>query len=321
MNTFLVKKRVIQILTLFSLILVAGSPAVFSADEHEHEHEENAEHDDDHAHHDEEKRDIHIEEALARKIGIKTESAQARTIHQNIIAYGKLNTGPEQLSHIRARYSGLIKSVSANIGARVNAGDPLAEVESNESLRAYSIRSPISGIVVQRHANTGEVTQDQILFSVANFETLWAELRIYSSQRELVSAGQKVHFHVDDLYIHGEISHIVPALENPWQLARIQVNNRELVLSPGLLIEGKISISQSDAAVAVVYDAVQTIDGEQGVFVVEDENYHFRPLILGKADHDYVEVLSGLHTGENYVSENSYVLKADLEKSGAEHHH
>jgi len=188
-------------------------------------------------------------------------------------------------------------------------------------LRNYRIASPISGIVVQRHANTGEVTQDQILFSVANFDTLWAELRIYPSQRHLVKPTQMVHFHVDDHHINGEISHVVPSLENPFQLARIKFTNSELGLLPGLLIEGNISISQTNAAIAVGYDAVQTIDGKRGVFVKQDVNYYFQPLVLGQADLDYIEVLAGLEAGTRYVSHNSYVLKADLEKSGAEHQH
>ena len=44
-------------------------------------------------------------------------------------------------------------------------------------------------------------------------------------------------------------------------------------------------------------------------------------LDLGQQDAVWVEVLVGLDGGTNYVTTNSYVIKADIEKSGASHDH
>ena len=44
-------------------------------------------------------------------------------------------------------------------------------------------------------------------------------------------------------------------------------------------------------------------------------------LDLGRQDDEWVEVLGGLAPGTRYVTTNSYVLKADVEKSGASHDH
>ncbi|VAW68589.1 Probable Co/Zn/Cd efflux system membrane fusion protein, partial [hydrothermal vent metagenome] len=51
------------------------------------------------------------------------------------------------------------------------------------------------------------------------------------------------------------------------------------------------------------------------------EEYEVRMLELGRHDDKWVEVSGGLETGTRYVSENSYVIKADIEKSGASHDH
>ena len=42
---------------------------------------------------------------------------------------------------------------------------------------------------------------------------------------------------------------------------------------------------------------------------------------LGLRDAQGAEVLAGLAAGEQVVVEQSYVIKADLEKSGAAHEH
>jgi cobalt-zinc-cadmium efflux system membrane fusion protein len=44
-------------------------------------------------------------------------------------------------------------------------------------------------------------------------------------------------------------------------------------------------------------------------------------LDLGRRDSDRIEVLGGLEAGTRYVTTNSYLLKADIEKSGASHDH
>jgi cobalt-zinc-cadmium efflux system membrane fusion protein len=44
-------------------------------------------------------------------------------------------------------------------------------------------------------------------------------------------------------------------------------------------------------------------------------------LELGRSNQNWVEVLSGIELGTQYVTENSYLIKADIEKSGASHDH
>lgn len=290
------------------------------SDEHDHRHKNGDTNEDDDAHDDEENAS-RISGDMADQVGIGTTFASEQILHQTITSYGVLSTGPEQLSHMRARFSGLITSVKTSIGDTVKAGDLLAEVESDESLKKYSVRAPISGTVVQRHANTGEVTKDQVLFSIADFDTLWAELRIYPAQRDNVSTGQAVKIVSDKQTIAGKISHIIPSLNKPYQLARVHLDNRQLGLSPGLLVEGRIVIDEFNVSLAVEKEAVQQLGGRSGVFIQEEETYHFAPLTLGRADDHYVEVLDGINASQRYVNRNSYLIKADIEKSEAEHEH
>jgi cobalt-zinc-cadmium efflux system membrane fusion protein len=51
------------------------------------------------------------------------------------------------------------------------------------------------------------------------------------------------------------------------------------------------------------------------------DQYELRMLDLGRAAGEYVEVLGGIEPGTRYVAANSYVIKADIEKSGASHDH
>ena len=305
--------RLYLYLTIAAALGAANSTFVQAAsDDHDHDHEVQIT---------EEENTSRIDSNMATQVGIGTTAATEQTLHQTITSYGVLSTGPEQLSHMRARFSGLITSVKASIGDTVKAGDLLAEVESDESLKKYSVRAPISGTVVQRHANTGEVTKDQVLFSIADFDTLWAEFRIYPAQSGNVVAEQTVEVISDTQRITGKINHIIPALDKPYQLARVPLDNRQLGFSPGLLVEGRIIIEEFNVLLAVEKNGLQQLGGRSGVFVQEEDTYHFAPLVLGRKDEHYVEVLSGLEESQRYVNRNSYLIKADIEKSEAEHEH
>lgn len=311
-----------------------GEGAEHSGNENDHAHidEKNRNHEEDHDDHKEEhdsgdkhehkeEQSTRIDDGMAAQVGIKITNAESQVLRQSIVVYGSLATDPGQVSHVRARYSGLISSVRYTVGDTIKQGDLLAEVESNESLKTYSIRSPISGIVIQRHANTGEVTQDQVLFSIANFDTLWAEFRIYSSQQSVVKAGQTAYVDMGEQVVGNPIQHIIPALDKPYQLARVKFDNRSKELSPGLLVEGDIIVGEFRVDLAIEKAAIQNLGGQSGVFVKNDSEYIFTSLRLGRADNRYVEVLSGLNPGQSYVNENSYLIKADIEKSEAEHEH
>ena len=57
------------------------------------------------------------------------------------------------------------------------------------------------------------------------------------------------------------------------------------------------------------------------MFLRDGETYQAQPVQLGRRDGVNVEVVGGLVAGMNVVVANSYLVKADIEKSGASHDH
>ena len=264
---------ILALLLVFFVADIYKANAATDSDDHQHQEDEHTEESGSHGHgndekHEDEEGTSQIEDAMAQTVGIVTERSGEQTLHQTIVTYGRLTTAPEQTSHVRARFSGVITSVRGTIGETVAAGDLLAEVEANESLRKYSIRAPIAGMIVQRHANSGEVTGDQILFSISSFDNLWAELRIFPSQRSSVTTGQEVFLSIGDQKIKTKIEHLLPAGdEQPYFIARAKLNNPMSMFSPGSMVEGRIVIDEFNVGVAVKIDALQILGGRTGVFV------------------------------------------------------
>ena len=72
---------------------------------------------------------------------------------------------------------------------------------------------------------------------------------------------------------------------------------------------------------AVRQSALQTFRDWTVVFERVGDDYEVRPLTTGRSDGEWVEVLEGLDAGAQYVTKGSYLIKADIEKSGASHDH
>ena len=289
-------------------------------EEHE-EHNEHEGHDENDEHEHNETLSSRISDDMATAVNIVTDRADSQRLRQHQVVYGKLSADPNRISHVNARFPGILTSVKFSLGDSVKAGDVLAVVESNESLNTYAIKAPIDGVIIQRSANVGEVAQQQTLFSIADFGSLWADFRLYPSQQVAVATGQNVVILAADTEINGVIAHIIPSLTQPYQLARVKLDNRDGKLSPGQLIEGAVITGEFNVELAVKKSAIQILDNQSGVFVKNNTEYVFTPLQLGRSDMDYVEVIAGLKPGQWYVTTNSYLLKADIEKSEAEHAH
>lgn len=289
-------------------------------EEHE-EHNEHEGHDENDEHEHNETLSSRISDDMATAVNIVTDRADSQRLRQHQVVYGKLSADPNRIIHVNARFPGILTSVKFSLGDSVKAGDVLAVVESNESLNTYAIKAPIDGVIIQRSANVGEVAQQQTLFSIADFGSLWADFRLYPSQQVAVATGQNVVILAADTEINGVIAHIIPSLTQPYQLARVKLDNRDGKLSSGQLIEGAVISGEFNVELAVKKSAIQILDNQSGVFVKNNTEYVFTPLQLGRSDMDYVEVIAGLKPGQWYVTTNSYLLKADIEKSEAEHAH
>jgi cobalt-zinc-cadmium efflux system membrane fusion protein len=267
---------------------------------------------------------VHIAQAQARQAEVATEVAGPTTIHETLALTGRVQTDPNRMSRVLPRFPGVVKSVRRNLGDVVRAGDVLATVQSNESLQTYSVKAPIGGLIVRRDVQVGESTADEPLFVIVDLSSVWVELDVFGRDLPNVQAGQSVAVETFDGYrVQGKIDWISPLAAHASQSvrARIPLPNPDGRLRPGQFVRGRVTIAEHDVPLAVRKSAVQRFRDFQVVFARFGETYEVRMLDLGRGDNEWVEVLGGLAPGTDYVTSNSYLIKADIDKSGASHDH
>ncbi|MGH8532138.1 MAG: efflux RND transporter periplasmic adaptor subunit, partial [Gammaproteobacteria bacterium] len=121
----------------------------------------------------------------------------------------------------------------------------------------------------------------------------------------------------------GTVSYISPfgAEDTQTMLARVELPNPKGGWRPGLFVTGEIMVEEATVPLAVKASAVQTFRDWEVVFMQDGNAFEIAILDVGRRDEEWAEVVSGLSLGQKYVSDNSFVIKADIGKSGATHDH
>lgn len=329
-------KTFIQIITIIVLLtgamfvgakILQTKPPAPKGDEHGHGgggHEEGGH--DEHGHGHGKEGHVELTPAARKNANLKIEEAAGAKIQTLLPLYGKIASNEETLAHVQPRFPGVVKDVRKRLGDKVEKGDLLAIVESNDSLRSYDIKSEVTGTVIQKDITLGEfVKNEDTIYTIADLTTVWVDLAVFREDFKKLKTGQPVEIHpgAGEEAIQNKVAYISPFGTEGSQtmLARCVVPNPDGDLRPGLFVTAEIATGEVEAPVAVKLAAIQTLKEKTVVFVEEGDHFEAREVELGVKDNERVEILSGLLPGDKYVSDNSFILKAELGKEEAEHEH
>ena len=261
---------------------------------------------------------IELTQEQIQHAGIGLATVTSGTIRDVLPVYGVVATNAERVQSVTARFDGVIREVKKSVGDPVRKGEPLVTVEANESLKTYSIVSALNGAVTQRNANAGEHTTDIPLLVVQDFSTVWVELSVFPKDVAQVELGQRVRIlSLDSTHIaEGKIIYIAPLGQTGNQaiMARALIDNPNGIWKPGLFVNAQITRAEIAAPMVIRNEALQIVEDNPVVFVRGEEGFEARTVTLGRTDGELSEVVSGLSADEVYVSNNSFILKAELGK-------
>lgn len=263
-----------------------------------------------------------IEAAVALESGIRTAKVEPGTIRDEHEVQGLLTPVEGRHARIVARFPGPVRSVKVAIGDRVVPGQTLATIESNMSLSEYPVTAPFAGTVLVRNVTVGDLANEQPLFEIADLSTLWVDLHLFGSDAEHLRAGFPVEVErlSDGARIATVIDRILPGAATASQstVARAVISNTDGRWRTGSAVRARVSLSETSVALVVPLTALQSMDGRDVVFVHLGDEYVVHRVKLGQRDSRHVEILEGLQSGDEIVVEQSYLIKANIEKSSVE---
>lgn len=319
---------------MLTILLAALSGCGDKSPGNEHEETEAAEHADEHEAdehgHGHEEGDAEVERTtiaadIAQRYGIVAAPAGGGTIRDEHEVQGLLTTVEGRHARVVARFPGPVTAVRVGVGDTVKKGQALATVESNISLSGYTISAPLAGTVLARNAGVGDLAGEAPLFEIADLSTLWVDLHLFGGDAQHITPGLPVEVMrlSDGVRASTTLDRVLPGTATASQstVARATIQNTDGRWRPGAAVRARVTVSETPVALRVPLAAVQRADGRDVVYVREGDSYETRPVTLGARDAVNVEVTAGLEAGDLVVVEQSYLVKADIEKSGAAHEH
>ena len=269
---------------------------------------------------------VELSDAKVAAAGIELEKAGPGVVHDSLFLNGILQPNQETLVQVTPRFPGVTREILKRIGDKVEKGDLLAKIESNQSLTVYDLKAPLAGTIIDRQIALGEhVGEQKPAFTIADLSNVWVDFSVYRRDLHRVKVGNIVKIDAEDggPTIEAKISYISPVGNSDTQsgLARAVVGNENLRLRPGLFVTGRLLLAEKPVSVAVKSSALQTYENRTVVFVRNGEKFEARDVEIGERDPEHVEITFGLLEGDVYAAKNSFVVKAELAKGTATHEH
>jgi membrane fusion protein, heavy metal efflux system len=246
---------------------------------------------------------------------------ESRTVSENEFLRTRLTANDAQIKLDGARQKLFALGLSEGEIADLPSQPP-------ESLRKQFLRSPISGRVSERRVDLGGLIgregQESELFVIVNLDEIWVDLAVSPEDIGSVREGVPVKIRAigsEDEAV-AEVIFVSPLLDRETRNARViaTMPNKEHRWKPGTFVTAEVPLGGAPSPVIVSKKALQTVKGTPTVFVRDADGFEARSVRTGREDDDDVEVLTGLAAGETIALENTFTLKAELEKDTEQDH-
>jgi membrane fusion protein, multidrug efflux system len=204
------------------------------------------------------------------------------------------------------------KSISESDFAKVSFG--LQQAKAQQKLQAKNLAdtklySPISGVLLKKMAEVGEITGVGIsLFVVSDIRTVKVTAFIPENELHLIKIGQKATVQVSSLEntFEGKVIEVGSAADMASRafMVRIELDNPKLQIRPGMIAEVKISSEQkNEVLVLPVGTILNDLNDRSFVYVVDSvsKKAFKRDVNIGKLINEQIEITSGLRENEMVV--------------------
>lgn len=195
-------------------------------------------------------------------------------------------------------------------------GMPSATEDADADPHLYRLRSPINGVIAERHVAPGEhVGTGTHAFTIVDSGTLWFVARVPARHAEAAGEIQGAWFTVEGTdHTHAADRVVsVGSIIDPGSRAlavRFAVENPGGVLKVGMLAEGHLLVGDPVEGVAVPSGAILDEDGLSVVYVkIGGEAFQRRIVETGPSDGEWTIVRSGVANGEQVVAIGAYQVR------------
>jgi cobalt-zinc-cadmium efflux system membrane fusion protein len=192
-----------------------------------------------------------------------------------------------------------------------------AEKQGTTISTELAVRSPISGVVVQKMVSPGMLVQAgaTACFMLSDVNTVWVQGHIFDRDLPLVRVGDAVTETnpASERTFHGTVNYVGAFVDPATRTTpvRIVTQNPEGLLKKDMFVEAVINTSTRSNILAVPVAAVLRDDKNEPIVYVESEPGKFaqRSVTIGIQQDGMIAITAGLQKGEKVLADGSLFVQ------------
>lgn len=177
--------------------------------------------------------------------------------------------------------------------------------------------APFSGTIVELPYYTEgvRVAASQPMVSLMSYDKMYIEINLPEKNISDVKVGQEVmitNYTLTEDTISGKVTELSPIVSTETRTfaGKLQIENPELKLRPGMFIKANIITAQKDSAIVIPKDVIMTGSRGKYVFVVgRNSSADDRRITTGISNQDEVEILEGLKPNDRLIIKGYETLR------------
>ena len=198
------------------------------------------------------------------------------------------------------------------------------QLDKEEKLKAflspyYNILSPGSGKVMTRDLRLGaHVETSRAIFEISDTREMWVILDVLEKDLPYIEKDKPVQIETDVYpgeYFNGRVLTLMQKVDPQLRTlkVRVKVDNADGHLKPEMYVRGLIEKKLKRKQMAVPVKALVKLSGVDGIFVIEEGEFLFKPVQVIETDSTGFAFVNGLQPGELAISAGAFYLKAEYE--------
>lgn len=239
--------------------------------------------------------------ALKIKLAQREVSSQENLYNNHLITELEWMTSKSELSTLELELENLQQTLSM--------------FHAQPSRGTFEIRSPISGYIIQKNMKTGShIMESDELFTISDLREVWVMANIYATDLAFIQENMEVHVKTlayPDQVFTGKIHSIAKIFDEEEKVlkARIQIQNSDYRLKPGMVASVMVEIPSDEQALAIAKDEVIFSDNQYYVVVYHDDcDLSIKRLKIIGQNHDDYFVNGGLSAGDRIVTSHQLLI-------------
>lgn len=177
------------------------------------------------------------------------------------------------------------------------------QAEARRVLGLATPRADRAGVVTWTPTEEGAtIRKGDVIARLADLSAFRVDASVSDAYASRLSVGQPVQVRVDDRMLDGQISDVLPTVQNGVITVRVALKDRSNpTLRQNLRVEVFIVTGHRDRALRVRKGTSTSGEGVQQVFVVRGDRADRVRVRFGIASFDLVEVVDGLAAGDEVI--------------------